>query len=61
VHHLGVDCRRFAFVPRRQESGGPFHVVTIARFVEKKGIEYGVRAIGAMLEAGQDVRLRARA
>ncbi len=45
VHRMGVDCSRFAFQSRRRADGEPTRVISIARFVEKKGLEYAVEAV----------------
>lgn len=55
VHRMGVDCARFPFIERRPDADGPIRLVTIARLVEKKGIEYAIRAIALLPPA-----LRAR-
>lgn len=45
VHHIGVDCGRFTFSPRRPSVDGRVRVVSIARMVEKKGLTFGIRAV----------------
>jgi colanic acid/amylovoran biosynthesis glycosyltransferase len=45
---VGVRVDDFAFQPRRLQPGEPVRLMTIARFVEKKGIEYAIRAIAAV-------------
>lgn len=52
VHRMGIDCRRFVFTPRPRPASGPVRLVTIARLVEKKGVEYGIRAVARLLRAG---------
>lgn len=47
VHHMGIDCNRFVFQPR-QSSDRVVRIITIARLVEKKGIEYGIRAVAKL-------------
>ena len=42
VHRLGIDLTRFT--PRAASDGGPLRICVIGRFVEKKGIEYAIRA-----------------
>jgi colanic acid/amylovoran biosynthesis glycosyltransferase len=42
---LGIDPSRFRFIARQLAGGEPVRVVTIARLVEKKGIEYALRAL----------------
>ena len=50
VHRIGVDCDKFAFFPRKRHLNDSVTVVTIARLVEKKGIEYGIKAIAKVLK-----------
>jgi colanic acid/amylovoran/stewartan biosynthesis glycosyltransferase WcaL/AmsK/CpsK len=45
VHRSGVDTRKFAFVSREPKSDGKIKLLTIARLVEKKGVQYGIRAV----------------
>jgi len=47
VHHMGIDCHQFTFQPR-QYSDRVVRVITIARLVEKKGVEYGIRAVAKL-------------
>jgi colanic acid/amylovoran biosynthesis glycosyltransferase len=42
VHRLGIDLSRFN--PRSTRPDGPVRVCLVGRFVEKKGIEYAIRA-----------------
>jgi colanic acid/amylovoran biosynthesis glycosyltransferase len=50
VHRMGVDLSKFASTPRRSRDDGKVHLLTIARLVEKKGVEYGIRAVANVLE-----------
>jgi glycosyltransferase involved in cell wall biosynthesis/SAM-dependent methyltransferase len=56
VHHYGKDVAAFAPTPR---PGGrrPTRLLTVARFVEKKGLEYALAAF-AKARAGLDVEYR---
>jgi len=49
VHHMGIDLRRFDAPPRLRHEGEPLRLLSIARLVEKKGIEYGIRAVAKVL------------
>lgn len=43
VHHMGVDLQRFAFKARSLE-GNTLRLISIARLVPKKGLEWSIRA-----------------
>jgi colanic acid/amylovoran biosynthesis glycosyltransferase len=46
ILHIGVDPRDYAFRDRRlAPSHGGVRVLTVARLVEKKGVEYALRAV----------------
>lgn len=55
VHRMGVDCRRFSFTPRGRGEGEPLRLVTVARLLERKGVEHALRAVAALVEAGIEV------
>ncbi|MDJ0742803.1 MAG: glycosyltransferase [Xenococcaceae cyanobacterium MO_167.B27] len=44
----GIDCSKFAFTPRHFPEDGKVKIATTGRLVEKKGIEYGIRAIASL-------------
>jgi colanic acid/amylovoran biosynthesis glycosyltransferase len=48
VHRMGVDSSRFAFIDRQPPSSGQMRVLSVGRFVEKKGFEYAIRAVAAV-------------
>jgi colanic acid/amylovoran biosynthesis glycosyltransferase len=49
VHHMGIDLGKFRFKPRTVCPGQPVRLVTIARFVEKKGLYYSICAVAKVL------------
>lgn len=51
VHRMGIDCQKFAFRPRQPHDDGCIRLITIARLVEKKGVEYGIRAVDKIKES----------
>ncbi len=55
VHRMGIDSERLALVERRLEPGCPVRLLTISRLVEKKGVEFGIRAVARLVERGRDV------
>ncbi|WP_316977194.1 glycosyltransferase [Shumkonia mesophila] len=52
VHRMGIDVRRYPFRPRHYRSERPLRVVTVGRMVEKKGIEYALRALAEVARQG---------
>jgi colanic acid/amylovoran biosynthesis glycosyltransferase len=56
VHRSGIDCDRFFFQPRRLSPGEQVRIVTTGRLVEKKGIEYVVRAIAKVSKTHPNIK-----
>jgi colanic acid/amylovoran biosynthesis glycosyltransferase len=48
VHRLGVELEKITFRPRRFEPGEPLRILIASSFREKKGIPYGLEAIGLL-------------
>ena len=48
VHHLGVNIDEIPFKSRRWNGQGPLRVLIAASFREKKGIPYGLEALGRL-------------
>lgn len=46
----GIDCDRFFFKPRFPASDGKTRIATTGRLVEKKGIEYSIRAVAKLAQ-----------
>ena len=55
VHRMGLDCRKFSFIPRQLHTSGQVCLVTVGRLVEKKGIEYGIRAVAKLVKVNQNI------
>ncbi|MCS6927148.1 MAG: glycosyltransferase, partial [Candidatus Binatia bacterium] len=49
VHRAGVDTQKFPLRPPTPARDGTVRVLTIARLVEKKGVEYGIRAVATLI------------
>lgn len=45
---VGLDVESFSYQIRRREGGEPVRVLTVGRLVEKKGIEFAIRALGKL-------------
>jgi len=56
VHRMAVNCDQFRYMPRSLASGETAEVLSVARFVEKKGLEYAITAVAALLNRGVDLR-----
>lgn len=56
VHRLGMDSRQFHAAPRRWQPGEPVQMITVARLVEKKGLEYGLRAVARVVRTHPELR-----
>ena len=49
VNGSGLDCQKFTYKPRNFPDDGLIRLATIGRLVEKKGIEYGIRAVARLI------------
>lgn len=50
IQPLCVDTRRFSYRPRTRKDDEPIRLLTVARFVEKKGLEYALRSVAALAD-----------
>lgn len=57
VHRSGIDCNKFTFKPRKYFDGEEIKLVSIGRLVEKKGIEYGLKALKLLLKEQPDTKI----
>lgn len=55
VLRMGIDTRRFELAPRTRGAGEPVRALTVARLVEKKGIEYALRSLARARQRGVPV------
>ncbi|ARV60055.1 colanic acid biosynthesis glycosyltransferase WcaL [Nostocales cyanobacterium HT-58-2] len=55
VHGSGIDCSRFTYKSRFPHPDGKIRIATTGRLVEKKGIEYGIRAIAKVAEVHDNI------
>ncbi len=54
--HMGVDLKEFAFQEHPRVASEPVRVLTVARLVEKKGIEFAIRAVAIAREKHAVIR-----
>jgi colanic acid/amylovoran biosynthesis glycosyltransferase len=50
VHRMGVDCKSLRFAPPVYDKASRIRILTVGRLVEKKGVEYGIRAISGLIK-----------
>ncbi len=55
---IGVDVSKYAFQPRVLHSSQPIEIITVARLVEKKGIEYSIRAVAKVAKSHPQIVYR---
>jgi len=46
---LGTDLTKFDFLERRVDPGSTIRLITVARFLEKKGLKYSIKAVGNLV------------
>ena len=58
VHHMGIDPHKYNHANRKSKYEGKIKILTIGRFVEKKGIRYGIEAVGTVMREHADLEYR---
>ncbi|MDT7541863.1 MAG: colanic acid/amylovoran biosynthesis glycosyltransferase [Acidobacteriota bacterium] len=53
THRSGIDLDAFAFREPHAPADGRVALITVARLVEKKGLEYAVRAVAQLIKEGR--------
>lgn len=55
VHRSGLDCNKFPFAFRHPSADGKIRIATTGRLVEKKGIEYAIRAVAQQAKTHSNI------
>lgn len=50
VHRVGIELEHFGFKAQSDQGSETVKLLTVARLVEKKGIEYGIRAVSIVCQ-----------
>lgn len=58
VHRMGIDVGRFGFLQRKIRKDGKISILTVARLVEKKGVQYGIQAVAKALKHYPDIEYK---
>lgn len=51
----GIDCSKFTYSPRTFPADGVVRIATTGRLVEKKGIEYCIRAVAKLAKTNKNI------
>ncbi|MGY5802064.1 glycosyltransferase [Rhizobium sp. LEGMi12c] len=57
VHHMGIDVTQIPFEWRSGE-GSPLQLISVCRLIEKKGIEFSLRALGQLYASRSELDWR---
>lgn len=57
-HPLGIDVEKFHCEERKRQVGEKIKILTVARLVQKKGLEYSIRAVAKVLKKHPDVKYK---
>lgn len=49
IHHLGINCEKFSY-KKPSKSKNSLRFLSVARFIEKKGIDYGIKAFAKVVK-----------
>jgi colanic acid/amylovoran biosynthesis glycosyltransferase len=62
VHHMGINCDKFVPATAQknsdQETLPEILIVSVARLVEKKGLTYGIEAVGRLIKKIPQLKLK---
>jgi len=58
IQHLGVDCDRITYVPRRYMESEEIKVLVTGSFREKKGIPYAIEAFGRVKKHNPELKFK---
>jgi colanic acid/amylovoran biosynthesis glycosyltransferase len=58
VHRSGINCKKFSYTLRTPPADGLFELVSVGRLIEKKGFEYGLKALKIMLERNYKINYK---
>lgn len=58
VHRCGINLKQFRLARNERNTGGRFTVLTVARLIEKKGVEYGIQAVAKLVKNHPHIRYK---
>ncbi len=58
ILHSGINSEKFVCRARNLEKGAPVNILTVARLVEMKGVEYGIKAVASLIDSGKSIQYK---
>jgi colanic acid/amylovoran biosynthesis glycosyltransferase len=58
VHRMGIDTEKFRFFPRKPRLEGKIQLLTIGRLVEKKGMQYSIKAVAEVMTRFPNIKYK---
>jgi colanic acid/amylovoran biosynthesis glycosyltransferase len=58
IHPSGIDIHKFYYVHRKKAKNDVINLLSIGRIIEKKGFEYGIRAVNEIIRSGLNVNYK---
>lgn len=60
IQPIGIDANKFRKQLQNSKKGSKFRIVTVARLVEEKGIQYGIKAVKEIVRKNERISLEYR-
>ena len=58
VHYSAINCELFSYNYNTRTESDPVHIVTTGRLIEKKGIQYAIKAIATIIKKYPNLKLK---
>jgi len=55
VHRMGIDVNNFSYKKNQLKGNEKIRICTVARLVEKKGVEYAIKAVSSIAKKRNDI------
>ena len=55
VHHMGIDVEMFNVNNQKETHSKNINLLSVGRFVQKKGFEFAIRAVAALIQQGHKI------
>ena len=58
IHRMGIDTSKFRYFPCKLIGNENIRILTVARLVEKKGVQYGIQAFAKVLKKYSNIEYK---